>query len=57
MTQRQRMFATLRGEPTDLILGISDSTPPQADLDRLIAIRKAIERLGPIAPGSRLYFG
>ena len=31
-----------------LILGISDSTPPQADLDRLIRIRRAIEEFGPI---------
>lgn len=34
-----------------IILGISDSTPPQAELRRLITIHKAIERFGAVTRG------
>jgi hypothetical protein len=41
------------GRGDHLILGVSDSTPPQAELDRLIALQRAIERFGPVWVSSR----
>jgi hypothetical protein len=47
-----RFFQDLDGGD-HLILGISDSTPPQAELERLQSIKKAIDRFGPVTSGSR----
>jgi len=44
-------FFTQIGRGDHLILGISDTTPPAADFDRLLRIAHRIEQFGPVGPG------
>ena len=41
-------FFEMIGRGDHLILGISDTTPPAADFERLLKIKKRIEAFGPI---------